>query len=446
MMVEDFSAMELAAIRRDFPVLDKKGRGGKPIVYLDSGATSQKPACVIDAESEFYREFNGAVHRNTHLLGDEATVHFEDAREKLAAFVGGKPDEIVWTKNATEALNLVATGFANASAGIGPDGSRERGGEPSRFKLEPGDKIVVTRAEHHSNLVPWQQLAAKTGATLEWLELTPDGRIDLDSLDVIDDRTKVVAFTHVSNVTGALSPVEDIVSAANQVGAVTVLDTCQSSAHMPIDVGDLGVDFAVFSSHKMLGPTGIGALWGREELLEQMPPVLTGGSVVADVTMKSTQYLPPPAKFEAGSQPVAQAVAWAVALDYLSELGMDRVALHEQNMTKLLIERMSELPGVRILGPADTSNRLGVVAFEVEGVHPHDVGQILDFEDVAVRVGHHCAIPLHRFFGVKSSSRATVSLTTTEDEIEQFIAALAKVQGYFTPAAATSTPRNEESE
>ncbi len=430
MEVTDFSDVELEAIRRDFPVLTKVGRGGHPIVYLDSGATSQKPSCVVDAESEFYRDSNGAVHRNTHLLGDEATVQFEDAREKLAAFVGAQPEEIVWTKNATEALNLVASAFANASVGIGADGKRADGGA-SRFALGPEDRIVVTRAEHHSNLVPWQQLAQKTGAELAWLDLTPDGRIDLGTLSQITPNTKVVAFTHASNVTGAISPVAQIAAAAKGVGALTVLDTCQSSAHMQMDVAKLGVDFAVFSSHKMLGPTGIGALWGRSELLEEMPPVLTGGSVVADVSMEETKYLPPPAKFEAGSQPVAQAVAWAVALDYLSELGMDRVALHEHNMTALILDGMSKMDGVRVLGPTDLEDRLGVIAFEVQGVHPHDVGQVLDFEDVAVRVGHHCAIPLHRFFDVKSSSRATVALTTTEAEVQQFLDGLAKVQEYF---------------
>ncbi len=441
MKVTDFSTAELEAIRRDFPVLTKVGRGGRPIVYLDSGATSQKPSCVIDAESEFYRDSNGAVHRNTHLLGDEATVQFEDAREKLATFVGADPEEIVWTKNATEALNLVATAFANASLGIGGDGKRDVDGA-SRFALGPKDRIVVTRAEHHSNLVPWQQLAEKTGAELAWLDLTPDGRIDLETLSEITPNTKIVAFTHASNVTGAISPVEEIVAAANEVGAFTVLDTCQSSAHMRVDVTKLGVDFAVFSSHKMLGPTGIGALWGRRELLEEMPPVLTGGSVVADVTMEETKYLPPPAKFEAGSQPVAQAVAWAVALDYLSELGMDRVALHEHNMTALILEGMSKMAGVRVLGPTDLEDRLGVIAFEVQGVHPHDVGQVLDFEDVAVRVGHHCAIPLHRFFEVKASSRATVALTTTEEEVQQFLDGLAKVQEYFGTSSKRSDGEN----
>ncbi len=426
----DFSQVELAAIRRDFPVLSRRGRGGKPIIYLDFGATSQKPECVIASEVEFYEKSNGAVHRNTHLLGDEATLQFEDARAKVADFIGAQPEEVVWTKNATEALNLVAASFTNASMGIDGKGRKQEvpGG---RFALGPGDRIVVTRAEHHSNLVPWQQVAEKTGAELAWLDLDEDGRVDLATLDRITENTKVVAFTHASNVTGAITPVAPVVEAAARVGALTVLDMCQSAAHMPIDVRGLGVDFAVFSSHKMLGPTGIGALWGRRELLEEMPPALTGGSVVADVTMEETTYLPPPAKFEAGSQPVAQAVAWATALAYLQELGMDRVAAHEGRLTALLLDRMKGMAGIRILGPTDMNDRLGVVSFEVEGVHPHDVGQVLDFEDVAVRVGHHCAIPLHRFFGVKASSRATVGLTTTEEEIDAFVSALRKVQEYF---------------
>ncbi|MFZ1381600.1 MAG: SufS family cysteine desulfurase [Scrofimicrobium sp.] len=417
----DFSAGELAAIRRDFPALERVGRGGRPIIYLDSSATAQKPMCVLESEVDFYTNSNGAVHRNTHLLGDEATAAFEDARGKVARFVGGKEEEIVWTKNATEALNLVAGSIGNAS-------QNQPGSE---MAISPGDKIVVTRAEHHSNLVPWQQLAARTGARLDWLDLTPDGRIDLETLDRITDDTRVVAFTHASNVTGAISPVEQIVEKAKSVGALTVLDTCQSSAHMPIDVSNLGVDFAAFSSHKMLGPTGVGALWGRSKLLEELPPFLTGGSVVADVTMESTRFLPPPQRFEAGSQPVAQAIGWGVALDYLSELGMDRVAAHENRITEYLLDRITKLEGIRLLGPSDAIERTGAVSFVIEGVHPHDVGQVLDSYDVAVRVGHHCAIPLHRFFDVKSSSRASVSLTTTTEEIDAFLEALVKVQEYF---------------
>lgn len=421
---QDFSAADLLAIRRDFPALQRLGRGGKPIAYLDSSATSQKPNCVLEAEMDFYRNSNGAVHRNTHLLGDEATAAYENAREVVAGFVGAQPEEIVWTKNATEALNLVATAIGNASVGMG-------GSQAKDFAIGPGDKIISTRAEHHSNLVPWQQLAQRTGAQFDWLDLEPDGRIDLETLDRITDNTRVVAFTHASNVTGAIAPVEPIVSAAKRVGALTVLDTCQSSAHMPVSFPELGVDFAVLSSHKMLGPTGAGALWGQYQLLEKMPPVLTGGSVVADVNMESTLFLAPPQKFEAGSQPIAQIVGWATALEYLEELGMDRVAAHERKVTERILEGIAEMDDIRVLGPTDMHMRGGIVAFEVPGVHPHDVGQYLDSRDVAVRVGHHCAIPLHRFFKVKSSSRASVALTTTDAEIDQFLLGLKGVQEFF---------------
>lgn len=420
----DFSAAELDAIRRDFPILRRTGRGGRPIVYLDSSATSQKPECVIDAEADFYRAHNAAVHRGTHLLGDEATATYEDARATLASFIGARPEEVVWTKNATEGINLVAYAIGNASQGRGGDAAR-------RLAVGPGDRIVVTRAEHHANLVPWQELCARTGAELAWLDLTPDGRIDLGTLGVITPNTRVVSFTHVSNVTGAISPVAPIVAAAREVGALVLLDTCQSSAHMPIDVGALGVDFAVFSSHKMLGPTGIGALWGRSELLEAMPPFLTGGSMISTVSMEATEYMPPPERFEAGSQPVAQAAAWAVALGYLRELGMDRVAAHEEVITRALLEGITSVPGVRVLGPSEAVERVGVVAFAVQGVHPHDVGQVLDADDVAVRVGHHCAIPLHTFFGVRASARASAAPTTTLDEVDRLVESLGRVRSYF---------------
>ncbi|WP_312348463.1 SufS family cysteine desulfurase [Actinomyces sp.] len=420
----DFTAAELDAIRRDFPILGRTGRGGGPIAYLDSSATSQKPEVVIAAELEFYQRHNAAVHRGTHLLGDEATAVYEDARARLASFVGAAPDEIVWTKNATEGINLVAYAIGNASAGRGGAGAE-------RLRIGAGDRIVVTRAEHHANLVPWQELCARTGAELAWLDLTPDGRIDLDTLSVITPNTKVVAFTHVSNVTGAISPVGPIVAAARNVGALVLLDTCQSSAHLPIDVGRLGVDFAVFSSHKMLGPTGVGALWGRRELLEAMPPVLTGGSMIATVSMEGAEYMPPPERFEAGSQPIAQIAGWSVALDYLSELGMDRLAAHEDVITHAMLEGISSVPGVRVLGPSEAVERIGVVAFAVEGVHPHDVGQVLDAEDVAVRVGHHCAIPLHTFFGVRASARASAAPTTTLEEVDRLVDALSRVRSYF---------------
>ncbi|ENO17927.1 selenocysteine lyase [Schaalia cardiffensis F0333] len=419
-----FTAAELDAIRADFPILSRKGRGGKPIAYLDTSATSQKPECVISAEADFYRRSNAAVHRGTHLLGDESTAAFEDGRAALASFIGGRPEEIVWTKNATEAINLVALSIGHASLG--------RGGEAAApLRIGPGDRIVTTRAEHHANLVPWQELCARTGAELAWLDLLPDGRIDLETLDRISANTKLVAFTHVSNVTGAISPVAPIVEKARCVGALVLLDTCQSSAHMPIDVGALGVDFAVMSSHKMLGPTGVGALWGRRGLLEAMPPVLSGGSMIENVTMEGSTYMPAPERFEAGSQPVAQIAGWTAALEYLSKLGMDRIRAQEEQLTARLLEQIRDLEGVRVLGPSGALERIGVIAFAVEGVHPHDVGQVLDADDVAIRVGHHCAIPLHSFFGVRSSARVSVAPMTSPEEIDRFIASLGRVRSFF---------------
>ncbi|PID97965.1 MAG: cysteine desulfurase [Actinobacteria bacterium] len=419
-----FTDAELAAIRDDFPVLSRRGRGGRPIVYLDSAATAQKPRAVIEAETEFYTSHNAAVHRGTHILGDEATQAFEDARVRLAHFIGGRPDEIVWTKNATEAINLVAYSIGNVSQGRGGDIA-------SDLRVGPGHRIIVTRAEHHANLVPWQELCARTGAELAWLDLNPDGSIDLDTLSVINDATRLVAITHVSNVTGAISPVAPIVAAARAHGALVLLDTCQSAAHIPVDVSELGVDFAVFSSHKMLGPTGVGALWGRRGLLDIMPPVLAGGSMIADVTMEGAEYMPPPERFEAGSQPVAQIAAWVHALDYLTAVGMKRIHEHEKAMTHFLLEGIRSIDGIRILGASSSENRVGVVAFSVDDVHPHDVGQFMDADDIAVRVGHHCAIPLHTFFGVRSSTRASVALFTNEEDITRFVESLGRVRSYF---------------
>ena len=423
-MPTDFTAAELDAIRSDFPILGRVGRGGAPIAYLDASATSQKPEAVIDAEATFYRRSNGAVHRGTHLLGDAATDAFESARGTLASFVGARPDEIVWTKNATEAINLVALSMGNASQGMG-------GALAAPMRVGPGDRIVCTRAEHHANIVPWQQLCERTGAELAWLDLTPDGRIDLDTLSVITPNTRLVAFTHVSNVTGAVSPVAAITAAARAVGALILLDTCQSSAHMPLDLSALDVDFAVFSSHKMLGPTGAGALWGRRSLLEAMPPVLTGGSMIEWVTMEGSTFMAPPERFEAGSQPVAQIAAWSEALRYMSALDMTRVEAHEHALTRLMLEGISSIEGITVLGPNTDVDRIGVVAFAVDGVHPHDVGQFMDSVDVAVRVGHHCAIPLHTFFQVRSSARASVAPTTTPEEIERLVDGLSKVRAFF---------------
>lgn len=418
------SAGELAAVRADFPLLARTVRGGRPLIYLDTAATAQKPECVIDAEQDFYRSRNAAVHRGAHALAEEATDAYETAREAVAAFVGVDTGEIVWTKNATEGLNLVAYAMSNAAAG--------RGGGPARsLAIGPGDEIVVTEAEHHANLVPWQELCARTGASLRWIGLDEQGRLDLATLDVITDRTRVVALTHASNVTGAISPVEAIVAAARAVGALVVLDACQSAAHLPLDLRALDVDFAVFSGHKMLGPTGIGVLYGRRELLEAMPPVATGGSMVEIVTMTESSYAPPPGRFEAGTQMVSQTVGLHSAVSYLAELGMDALAAHEADLTQALLGGISAIEGVRVLGPTESADRLAVVSFVVDGVHPHDVGQVLDDAGIAVRVGHHCAQPLHRRLGAHSSTRASAGVYTTTAEIEEFCTRLAGVREFF---------------
>ncbi len=418
------SDAELAAVRADFPLLGRTVRGGRPLVYLDSAATSQKPSVVLEAEVDFYEQRNAAVHRGAHQLAEEATEAFEAAREAVAAFVGAGAGEIVWTPGATAAINLVAYAFSNATAGRG-------GAAAEPFRLVPGDEIVVTAAEHHANLVPWQELCARTGAVLRWFGVTDDGRLDLSNLDeVITERTRVVAFAHVSNVTGAVAPVAELLAAARRVGAYTVLDACQSVPNLPVDLPALGVDFAAFSGHKLLGPTGVGALYGRRELLEAMPPVTTGGSMVEVVTMEATTYAPPPQRFEAGTQMVAQAVGMGVAAQWLGELGMEAVAAHERELAAELV-KIAEIPGVRVIGPVDTADRLAVVSFVVDGVHAHDVGQVLDDRGIAVRVGHHCAQPLHRRFGVAATARASASVYTTADEIIAFREALAGVRAFF---------------
>jgi len=419
------SATELAAVRADFPLLRRTVRGGRPLVYLDTAATSQKPEVVIDAELDFYAQRNAAVHRGAHMLAEEATDAFESARAEVAAFVGADADEIVWTANATAGINLLAYAMSNASVGRG-------GAAAQRFAVGPGDEIVVTEAEHHANLVPWQELCARTGATLRWLGLADDGRVRTEELaTVVTDRTRVLAFAHVSNVTGAVADVAAFVGRAREVGALTVLDACQSVPHLPVDLHALGVDFAVFSGHKMYGPTGVGALYGRRELLEALPPVATGGSMVEVVTMESATYAPPPQRFEAGSQMVAQAVGMGAAARYLGDLGMAAVADHEARMARLLLAAVAATPGVRLIGPAEATDRLAVVSFVVEGVHAHDVGQVLDDAGVAVRVGHHCAQPLHRRFGIAATARASAGIYTTAEEIAVFAAALAKVRPFF---------------
>jgi len=418
------TASELAAVRADFPLLERTVRDGKPLVYLDSGATSQKPHPVLDAEQDFYLQRNAAVHRGAHQLAEEATDAFEDAREQVAAFVGASPHEIVWTSGATGALNLLAYAMQNASLGRG-------GQEAQQFALGPGDQIVVTELEHHSNLIPWQELAARTGASLAWIPVLDNGRLDESALaSVVSERTRVLAFTHASNVTGAITNVAAFVARAREVGAITVLDACQSVPNLPVNLHELGVDFAAFSGHKMLGPTGVGALYGRREMLEALPPVSFGGSMVEVVTMDSATYMPAPQKFEAGTQMVAQAVAMGAAAQYLGELGMTGVLAHERELARELL-KICELEGVRVIGPLDLEDRLAVVSFVVDGVHAHDVGQLLDSDGVAVRVGHHCAQPLHRRFGVASTSRATGSVYNTVDEVERFRESLSRVRAFF---------------
>jgi len=419
-------AAEVQRLRADFPVLEQEVNG-HPLVYLDSGATSQKPFCVWEAEQHYYETSNAAVHRGAHTLAVAATDAFEDARAAVARFVGAGEREIVWTSNATEALNLIAYSFSNASAGAG-------GPEAERFRLGPGDEIVATGMEHHANLIPWQELAARTGATFRWIPLHADASLDLEAAaGVVGPRTRILAFTHVSNVLGLVNDVAALVALGRSVGAYTVLDACQSAPHLPLDLGALGVDFAAFSGHKMLGPTGIGALYGRAELLDAMPPFLFGGSMISTVSMERAEYLPAPQRFEAGTQRIAQVVGLAAAVGYLSEVGMDRVAGWEHHLGARLLTGLASVPGVRVLGPDPDSGvqRTATVPFEVQGVHPHDVGQFLDSHGVAVRVGHHCAEPLHRFLGVSASTRASAYLYNTEADVDALLNALSDVRGFF---------------
>jgi cysteine desulfurase/selenocysteine lyase len=418
-----FSAGESARIRADFPILSRTVRDGKPLVYLDSGATSHRVAQALDAERAYAEEANAAVHRGAHQLSEEATDRYEGARARVASFVGGQTDEVVFTKNATESLNLAAYAFSNSVAGQAKD---------PRLALGEGDEILITEMEHHANLVPWQELARRTGATLRWIPVTDEGRLDLTDLgSLLTERTKVFAFTHVSNVLGTVNPVRRLADAARAVGAVTVLDACQGAPHLPMDVRELGVDLAAFSGHKMFGPTGVGVLWGREELLAQMPPFITGGSMIETVRMEGSTYAAPPQRFEAGSPNAMQAVGLAAAIDYLDALGMGRVAAHDHQLTEALLEGLAGRPWVRLVGPADTVERVGAVSFVVDGVHAHDVGQVLDDQGIAVRVGHHCAWPLHRRFRATATARASFAAYNTLDEVEAMLTALDRVPEVF---------------
>jgi cysteine desulfurase/selenocysteine lyase len=407
------------AIRADFPIFDRKIRDGKRLVYLDSGATSQKPNVVIDAESNFYRLHNAAAHRGAHQLAEEATEAIESARRIVADFIGAQEDEIVFTKSSTEALNLLAY-----SIGSSPKGNK--------FHLSAGDEIVVSEMEHHANLIPWQQLAARTGAILKWFEVTPEGRLDLSNVDaVITAKTKIVALTHQSNVLGTINPLEELVKRTHQVGAVFILDACQSVPHMLVNVKDLDVDFLAFSGHKAVGPTGVGILWGRANLLAEMPPFLFGGSMIESVTMTDATWAPAPRKFEPGVPNMAQIVGLGVALKYLTKIGMGAIHKHEIELTKYALDAMSGIDSLRILGPLNTDMRGGAVSFALGEIHPHDLGQFLDDAGIAVRTGHHCAWPLTRKMGVPATTRASFYLYNTTEDIDQLCDSILAAQKYF---------------
>ncbi len=409
----------ITRIRADFPILQRVMRGGCQLAYLDSGATSQRPVQVLDAEREFLLHSNGAVHRGAHQLMEEATDAYEQGRDEVAAFVGADADELVFTKNATEAINLV-------SYAIGDD----------RFAsaVGPGDVVVTTELEHHANLIPWQELCRRTGAELRWYSVIPDGpdagRIDLDSL-VLDERVKLVAFSHHSNVTGAVLPVAELARRAKAVGALTLLDACQSVPHQPVDLHALDVDFAAFSGHKMLGPTGIGVLYGRGELLNALPPFLTGGSMIETVTMEATTYAPAPQRFEAGTPMTSQVVGLGAAARYLQDIGMAAVEKHEAELVAAALAGLSDIAGVRTIGPTSMEDRGSPVSFVVDGVHAHDVGQVLDDDGVAVRVGHHCAWPLHRRFGIAATARASFAVYNTLGEVDRLVSGVRRAVEFF---------------
>ena len=416
---------DVARIRKDFPILDRQVRGGQPLIYLDSANTSQKPRQVLDAMAEFYERHNANIHRASHQLGEEATEAYEGARIKVGEFIGARDEtEIVFTKNVSEAINLVAYSMSNATAA-----------GPGRFSLGPGDEVIITEMEHHSNIVPWQLLCQRTGARLRWFGVTPGGRLDTSGIgDLITERTKLVALVHQSNVLGTINPVRAIADAAHAVGALVLVDAAQSVPHMAVDVAALGADFLGFTGHKMCGPTGIGVLWARRELLAEMPPFLGGGEMIESVWMDRTTFAPPPHKFEAGTMPIAQAVGLAAAIDYLGEVGLDAMRAHELELTRHALDVLGQVEGLRILGPTEPADRGSAISFTVEGVHPHDVSQVLDDLGIAVRAGHHCAWPLHRAFGVRASTRASFYLYNTRAEADALADGIRRAQRFFADA------------
>ena len=422
--------LDVARIRQDFPILNRKVHGDVPLVYLDSAATSQKPQVVIDAERDFYELSNAAVHRGAHALAEEATLKYEKARYDIASFLGTQADQIVYVKNATEAINLVSYGFSNATA-------KSRMGNPladgeERFVLQPGDEIVVSEMEHHANLIPWQEVVLKTGAVLKFIPLTDDGRLDISSLDsIITSKTRIVSIVHQSNILGTINDMKPIAKAAKAVGAWFLVDACQSVPHMNISVESLDADFVTFSGHKMVGPLGIGVLWGTPEGLNALPVFITGGSMIKTVHLETSTYADSPTKFEAGTPMAAQAVGLGVAANYLKTIGMEAIAAHEHHLTGQAIEALNQMPGVRIIGPANNIDRGAAISFVVDDLHPHDVGQVLDSRGVAVRVGHHCAWPVCRRYQVPATTRASFYLYNEESEIDSLVEGIRAAQKFF---------------
>jgi cysteine desulfurase/selenocysteine lyase len=416
----------LEVIRKDFPILERRLSGDLPLIYLDSANTSQKPQVVIDTMVDHLEHHNANVARAMHQLGAEASEAYEAARDKVARFLNAPSrDEVIFTKNATEALNLVA----NTMTWAGP------------LEVQAGDRVVITEMEHHSNIVPWQLLTERKDAELRWFGLTDDGRLDLSNIDeLITEKTKVVSLTWVSNMLGTVNPVAEIARRAHEVGAVVVLDASQAAPQIPVDVQAVDADFLVFTGHKVTGPTGIGVLWGKADLLGQLPPFLGGGEMIATVTMERSTYAAIPHRFEAGTPPIVEAVGLGAAVDYLTEIGMENIHRHEQAVTGYLLEGLASVGGVTVLGPTDPGMRGGAVSFEVAGIHPHDVAQTLDSRGIAVRAGHHCAKPAHKRFGVQSSARASSYLYTTPSEIDALIEALHFTKDYF---KVSDTPTDE---
>ena len=411
--------IDVSRIRKDFPIFTRTIRDGKRLVYLDSGATSQKPQVVIDAEMDFYSKHNAAAHRGAHQLAEEATELFEASRQTVAAFIGAKSEEIVFTKSATESLNLLAYSFSNAEPG-------------SKFAIGPEHSIVVSEMEHHANLIPWQQLAKRSGAELKWFSVTSDGRLDESNIDaLITSKTKIVAITQQSNVLGTINNLDRIIKKAHDVGAIVIVDACQSVPHIPVDVTELGADFLAFSGHKVLGPTGVGVLWGRYDLLNALPPFLFGGSMIENVTMTDATWAEAPRKFEAGVPNMAQVVGLAAGVKYLQAIGVEEVHKHEKTLTSYLLSELQKIEGVNVVGPTDVSLRGGTVSFTVSGIHPHDLGQYLDSAGIAVRTGHHCAWPLTRALGVAATTRASLYLYNDNSDIDALINGVKEAKKYF---------------